>query len=112
LWAKVKVSSTYDRIVAAQDLKPGTLLKPALLRRETRDETPGRDGFAESMDSVAGRTLRRAVRAGEAIRTQWLDAPKDVVRGELVRVEVKSGAARLELEGQVQAPGRSDRWFS
>ncbi len=35
-----------------------------------------------------------------------LDAPKDVERGDVVQVEVHSGAALLKLEGRAESAGR------
>jgi flagella basal body P-ring formation protein FlgA len=49
---------------------------------------------------------RRPIPAGAAIERQWLDVPADVVRGERVRVEIRSGRARVILEGQAQSSGR------
>ena len=43
--------------------------------------------------------------AGEAIRAVWLEAPKLVVRGDTVQVQVQRGGARLELEGRAEASG-------
>ena len=53
-----------------------------------------------------GRVPRRPIAAGEVILPQWLEAPKDVRRGERVRVEVRIGQARLLLEGQAQSAGQ------
>jgi flagella basal body P-ring formation protein FlgA len=52
------------------------------------------------------RVPRRPIPAGTVIERQWLDAPVDVVRGERVRMEIRSGRARVILEGQAQSSGR------
>ena len=66
---------------------------------------PPDTGFAAAIEDVAGKALRRPVAAGEAIRAVWLEAPKLVVRGDTVQVQVQRGGARLELEGRAEASG-------
>src|SRR5438477_526330 len=80
-------------------------LDAAQLRLEMRDEFPGAGSFAASIDQVAGRVPRRAIAAGTPLRIEWLAAPKEVTRGETVKVEVVMGGARLELEAQAEASG-------
>ncbi len=45
------------------------------------------------------------IRAGMAVEKQWLDAPRLVRRGEIVKVEVINGGARLETEGIADTSG-------
>jgi flagella basal body P-ring formation protein FlgA len=104
IWAKVNATVTAVRIVAAEDLRAGTLVGPTNVQLVEDHEFP-EEGFAASLDAVAGSTLRRAVRAGEALRMQWLDKPKDVMRGDTVQVDAQSGATHLQLEGQALTSG-------
>jgi flagella basal body P-ring formation protein FlgA len=104
IWARVKILATVRRVVAPAPLKPGSVLDPATLVEQIREEFPD-TAYAASVDEIAGRTLRRAVAAGEAIRIAWTEPPKLVSRGESVKVEVQLGAARLTLEGVAQAAG-------
>jgi flagellar basal body P-ring formation protein FlgA len=105
IWAKAKVTVTAIHVVAAEDLKSGTVIGTTNIQLQQRDEFPDSGGFAASMEAVAGSRLRRAVRAGDAIRMQWLDKPKDVTRGDTVRVDAPSGAMHLQLEGQALTSG-------
>ena len=104
VWARVKVFVGSKRLVARERLKSGATLNASVLAEETRDGLPDA-GFAASIDAVAGMVLRRPVAAGEAIRAAWLEAPKLILRGDTVRVEVQRGGARLELEGRAEASG-------
>jgi flagella basal body P-ring formation protein FlgA len=104
LWARVKVKVAAERVVAGQDLKPGIPLDAALLRVETREEAPAA-GFAGTIEEVAGKVPRRAIAAGAALRTEWLEPAKAVLRGETVQVEAFLGGARLKLECVAQASG-------
>jgi flagella basal body P-ring formation protein FlgA len=104
LWARVRVLIAVPRIIAAADLKPGLLLDAAQVRSETREEIPAA-GFAATIGEVAGKILRRPVSAGAALRPEWLEPPKAVLRGETVQVEAIAGAAHLKLEGVAEASG-------
>ena len=104
LWARVRVLSAVPRVIAAVELKPGLLVDAAQVRSETREEIPAA-GFATTIEEVAGKVLRRSVPAGTALRPEWLEAPKAVLRGETVQVEAITGAAHLKLEGVAEASG-------
>ena len=105
LWAKVKVLATAPRVIAVESLQPGRAVDAAQLRLEMRDEFPGAGRFTASIDQAAGRIPRRAIAAGTPLRMEWLEAPKEVMRGDTVKVEVVMGGARLELEAQAEASG-------
>jgi len=105
VWAKVEVRVAAPRVIAAEDLKPGQPLGAAQLRLEMREEFPTAGVFAGSIEEASGRVPRRGIPAGAALRTGWLEARKEIARGETVLVEVRAGAARLELEARAEASG-------
>ena len=104
LWARVKVMVARARVVAAEDLKPGVALDSAQFRVETREEVPA-GGLVSAVEEVAGKVLRRPVARGTALRAEWLEPAKVVLRGETVRVEAVRGGARLELECVAEGSG-------
>jgi flagella basal body P-ring formation protein FlgA len=104
LWARVKVTVARTRVVAAEDLKPGVTLDSTQLRVEMREEVPAA-GMVSAVEEVAGKVLRRPVARGAALRVQWLEPAKVVLRGETVRVEAVRGGARLELECVAEGSG-------
>jgi flagella basal body P-ring formation protein FlgA len=105
LWARVRVQVAATRVVAAADLPAGGLIDAASLRLETRDDFPLAEPGPQTIADVAGRAARRPIRAGEAIRSAWIERAKEVTRGDTVEVEVRSGAAVLRLPGQALASG-------
>jgi flagella basal body P-ring formation protein FlgA len=104
LWARVKVMVARARVVAAEDLKPGVALDSAQFRAETREEVPAA-GLVSTVQEVADKVLRRSVARGTALRAEWLEPAKVVLRGETVRVEAVRGGARLELECVAEGSG-------
>jgi len=105
VWARVNIVVSSPRVVAAENLSPGRPIDSAGVRVEIRDEFPLSEASPGSIEEVAGKVLRRAVRAGTTIRSAWLEAPKAVLRGEAVEIESRQGGALVQALGQAQAPG-------
>jgi flagella basal body P-ring formation protein FlgA len=105
VWARVEVTLAAERIVATDVLRAGQVITAAQVRLEKREAIPSGRAFAGTLDEVVGKIVRRPVAAGTALESAWLDTPRDVSRGETVRVEVRQGGALLELEGEAEASG-------
>jgi flagella basal body P-ring formation protein FlgA len=105
LWARVRVTVEEPRVLATGDLRPGRAILAEQLRVETREVFPAEKFFATSAEPVVGRAARLAIPAGAAIRLDWLAPAQDVVRGDRVIVEVRSGAAYLRFEATAEASG-------
>jgi len=101
VWAKVRIRISGKRAIAAEALAPGCPIARAQLREEAYEGRPG----LPDLPQVVGRAPRRRIPAGTVIEERWLDAPVDVARGERVRVEIRSGRARIILEAQAQSSG-------
>jgi flagella basal body P-ring formation protein FlgA len=61
---------------------------------------------AQTLEEVVGRVSRQPFQAGDLISTRSLDRPLDVNRGDLVKVEVRNGAAVIQAVGRAEARGR------
>ncbi len=108
VWARVEVKLTVKRVVASADLPTGRPIAAEQVHMQEIQTVPGPnspDTGTEMIDDLIGRVPHRAIRAGAVIRKDWLDAPKVVRQGEVVKVEVVSGLARLETEGIAEASG-------
>ncbi len=105
IWARVAVRVRSPRLVAAADLKAGHAVEASQLRVEFREDAPASGAVATSIEEVSGRVPRRTIRAGTALRQDWFDAPKEISRGDTVRVEVRSGGARIEMEALAEGSG-------
>jgi len=105
IWARVKALVAVTRVVACEDLRSGRPVLAGQASAQTREEAPAAGPFATSLDQVVGRWARVPIRAGSAIRLDQLEAPKEILQGETVKVEVRSGGVRMELEAQAQGSG-------
>jgi flagella basal body P-ring formation protein FlgA len=59
------------------------------------------------MDQVVGMTPLRPIAAGSVVRPEIISRPNDVSRGDLIEIEVLSGAARVVLTARAESGGRN-----
>jgi len=105
VWARVRITESVPRVVAAADLQPGRPVTAPQVVAVTREEFPTEEPYARSMAEVIGRWPRRLIPAGAALRTDQLTEPKVVTLGDTVEVEVRHGGAFLKMEGQAERAG-------
>jgi flagella basal body P-ring formation protein FlgA len=107
IWARVKVCRRVQAVVAAADLALNVPIGAAHLRLETVSTPIGPEQrVAQRMDEVLGRVPRKAVAAGSTIPLAILDTPPTVRRGDAVKVEVRSGPARIQIDAIAEKAAR------
>lgn len=106
VWARVKVTVSRERVVAAVDLKAGSPISADQVRVETVEDAPSANGGLSRIEAVIGQAPHRTIRAGTALEVSMVAPAKDVERGDIVEVEVVSGAATLRFPAKADAGGR------
>lgn len=106
IWARVRVTVERTWIEAAQPIAAGTLIDSSELVVKSGPRFPFETLPIASVDLIAARKAVRSIRAGEPIFAPMLMLPRDIERGDTVRVSVSSGGALLEFDGVAQAPAR------
>lgn len=112
VWAKVRVRADVPRVIAVQELRPGSPIRIGQVRLETRAEFPDVEGFAASPEEAIGKLPRIKVPAGAPLRTRWLVAAPDIARGDMVKVDAAYGGAHLALEAEAEASGSKGQAIS
>jgi flagella basal body P-ring formation protein FlgA len=107
IWARVLISAPTSCVVAAEALKKGEAIGTSQVRVETADRFPIAGDVAQTVEQVVGRAPMRAVLPGTEIHLGQLIVLPDVNRGDMVEVEVRSGAAHLAFTGKAETAGRS-----
>jgi flagella basal body P-ring formation protein FlgA len=105
VWARVRMWTPARRAVAVENLPAGKPIAAGQVRLEEYRACPFEK--AAALEDIVGQVPRRGIRAGEAIAPAMLGAPDDVQRGEVVDVEVSSGAARVRVEARAETAGRA-----
>lgn len=112
IWARVRIVANFDQIVALENLRPGHVIESGQVRVASAEGFPVLAKQRLSIDQVVGMTPLRSIAAGSVIRPDLISRPNDVSRGDLVEVEVHSGAARLVLTARAESGGRDGETIS
>jgi flagella basal body P-ring formation protein FlgA len=106
IWARVDIKVPCNRLVATENLKSGEPIKASQLHSSASTCFPGPAGTALSVETAAGMAPLRFLPAGSEVRPELLAAANDVNRGDMVEIEVWSGAAHLAFNAQAISGGR------
>jgi flagella basal body P-ring formation protein FlgA len=106
VWARVRVTTEQSWVEAIAALAPGPPIDTAQLKLVKGPRSPLGPAPLDSLKAVAGRSVSRLVKTGEPIFANMLIAPREVERGDTVRVDVSSGNAHLSFDAVSQTSGR------
>ena len=105
LWAKVRITATMTRVVAAANISAGKPIQVSQLRLETGEDSPLDETVVRSLEDAAGFVAKTPLHKTAVIRKNQIERAPDVARGDLVTVHVFEGAAHLSLEARAQQDG-------
>ena len=106
IWAKVRLTVLQTQVVCAVDLMPGHVVKASDLRVEMNNVFPRRLAPLTNTEGVVGLLARRSIPAGSILTTAMFTPPNDVERGQIVQVEVQSGATVVRVDATAESAGR------
>ena len=109
VWARVVVTATYTTVITRNTLVADTPVEAASLEVRTKTGPLKREATASRLEQVVGRVIRRPLPAGSEIPLSLVDEAPAIRRGDLVRVEVRSGLAVLHFEAVADSNMRSRR---
>jgi flagella basal body P-ring formation protein FlgA len=107
IWAKVKVTVTARRFVAAEAIPAGTVIRADQIKEIEAAQFPFSEPTPAAIGEITGKVARHSIAAGEKILTRALDHPKDVRPGEMVHVKVLDGPMALSFDAVAEGGGRT-----
>ena len=109
--AVVSVDLFTEVMTLNRDRKRGDMIGPAdvIINRIAQSQVP-RDALSSPSQAI-GAVLKRSVRRGDTLRTNWLDIPPVVHRGQRVRIIARKGSIRLSTMGEALSKGRSQEFI-
>lgn len=110
VWARVVVTATYTTVITRNALAADTPIDAASLEVQTKTGPLKHEVTASRVDQVAGRVIRRSLPAGAEIPLSLIDEPPAIRRGDLVRVEVRSGLAVLHFDAVAETTVRAGEY--
>jgi flagella basal body P-ring formation protein FlgA len=112
IWAKVGIAAPCHKLIAVATLRAGKPIEANQLRETTATCFPLAGKESPPIADVAGMVPLRSILPGTELRPENLTPPNDVNRGDEVRIEVRSGAARLSFTARALSGGRSGETIS
>jgi flagella basal body P-ring formation protein FlgA len=106
VWVRVKVTVERNWVEAVETVPAGKVIARGQLVGRRGSRFPFGPVTLDSIQQVEGQQAARAIKAGEAISGLMLVNPREVTRGDRVKVVVMSGDARLEFDAMAETSGR------
>jgi flagella basal body P-ring formation protein FlgA len=107
IWTRAICRYRTRRVVAAAAIAAGDPIRARDIELREAYTTEKDSAAATRPEEVIGRAATRPIAAGAAIYPKLLRIPPSVERGDRVRVEVRSGRARISLDTVAESPGRN-----
>ncbi|HEY0685249.1 MAG TPA: flagellar basal body P-ring formation chaperone FlgA [Steroidobacter sp.] len=101
----VRATIAADVVVATQDLKAGRPIDASSLTLERRDVT-ATPGALANIEDVAGKTSRRAMRAGQLVDRRWLNESVLVKRNAKVTIVARNAGVEVHVAAEALQSGK------
>jgi flagella basal body P-ring formation protein FlgA len=101
----VRATIAAEVVVSAQDVKAGAPIDASALKLERRDVT-ATPGAVANIEDVAGKTSRRALRAGQLVDRRWLNESVLVKRNAKVTIIARNAGVEVHVAAEAMQPGR------
>jgi flagella basal body P-ring formation protein FlgA len=110
VWARVVIAATYTTVITRTALVADTPIDAASIEIQTKSGPLKREVLASRIEQVAGHVTRRPLPAGAEIPLSLIDEPPAIRRGDVVRVEVRSGLAILHFDAVAESTVREGEY--
>jgi flagella basal body P-ring formation protein FlgA len=105
-WVRLRATEEKWHWIAAEPLAAGRPIAAGQIQKVKARTAVALAGQRKEDGPIEGLVPRRAVPAGGRISPPLLDRPKEIRRGDRVKVEVAEGRTRLSLECKAESGGR------
>jgi flagella basal body P-ring formation protein FlgA len=105
IWARARLSAKVTRVVAAVDIEPGKPIQANQVRLESAEVFALDTRAMGRLDEAVGYSPRSLVLSGAPILRSQLSKVAEVIKGDLVRVQVTDGGAHLVLDARAEGSG-------
>jgi len=105
IWARARVSAKVTRAVAVVDIEPGKPIQENQVRLESAEIFALDTRTVRHLNEAVGYMSRSLIRSGAPVLKSQLNRASEVIKGDLVKVQVTAGAAHLMLEALAQTSG-------
>jgi len=106
VWARVRIRNGLEELILTTDVPRGTTLTKEMFVAKAITGLASRQPIATRLEQIVGTAAKLDLKAGQRLLLSAVEQPQAVKRGDVVSVEVHSGAARLQLDAIAQRGAR------
>jgi flagella basal body P-ring formation protein FlgA len=106
VWAKVRITVAGPCLVAREAIAAGALIRADQVEEVSFHRFPFSVPALDSAQEVVGKIARRNVAAGQRFLANALEQPREVNKGDSIRVKVIDGLTSLSFEAVAESSGR------
>ncbi|MCC7497682.1 MAG: flagellar basal body P-ring formation protein FlgA [Bryobacterales bacterium] len=104
-WVRFRALIRRHRVVAAAEIRPGTVISSSQLRVIDTEVSPFAPAVCETLECAAGKISWRSFSANEAIRPEQIRPAPVIARDDMVTVQVESGAVTIKITARAESGG-------
>lgn len=105
LWATINIEVLTEMIVTKRPLKRHQLITEDHIQVKKMYLAKAKSNVVTSCEEVLGKRTKRTINANEIIRTNYIELPPLVRRGEVVTIIAESDGLRVTALGEIQRKG-------
>ncbi len=108
VWVKARISRLEGWVEAVEPIQVQQTVEAGQVALRSGWRYPFTTSPVRELESVVGQRALRSISPGQTVLPPMLARPNDVERGDLVSVEVASGAVSLRFAGTAESAGKRD----
>jgi flagellar basal body P-ring formation protein FlgA len=106
VWASVRIEVLTSVVVARRTLRRNHLITEGDIHLQTRDLAGMPNGVITGLEQVLGKKTKRKIEGNTVLRSDLIEFPPLVRRGDMVRIVAESGGLRITAFGKIMGKGR------
>lgn len=107
LWVRARVLARLTLVRAKENIRPQSIIEPNQVEEVVATESPLRFTDTQSAAEYIGKLATRSILEGHYLDPQGVRVPPDILRGDLVKVDVIDGLTHLQLDARAETGGKT-----
>ncbi len=112
LYMTAKLRAFKPVVTASRPISKGEIIQFQHLALKERDIASLRKNYISDMSAVTGMAARRAIAAGQHIKSSQLAAATIIRKGDAVTIEARRGGLSIRTAGTALQPGKANQQIS
>jgi flagella basal body P-ring formation protein FlgA len=107
VWVRARVLAKLTLVRAKENIRPQAIIERNQVEEVVATESPLRFTGTQSAAEYIGKLATRSILEGYYLDPQIVRVPPDIIRGEVVKVDVIDGPTHLQLDARAETSGKA-----